>query len=120
MRLPLTRLAHAGVATTMVAGLVLVVVNPAGGDTAAANASSGTATAAGPADHAAWLGLQQDWLAERDATREDIAGVATQAVAQVADVKAKAQQADVASLVSAAKLSPEVVKLTEETVNGTA
>ncbi len=95
VRLPLTRLAHAGVATTMVAGLVLVVVNPAGGDTAAANASSGTATAAGPADHAAWLGLQQDWLAERDATREDIAGVATQAVAQVADVKAKAQQADV-------------------------
>jgi C4-dicarboxylate-binding protein DctP len=38
----------------------------------------------------------------------------------ILDAARKAQQADVASLISAAKLSPEVVKLTEDSVNGTA
>jgi TRAP-type C4-dicarboxylate transport system substrate-binding protein len=38
----------------------------------------------------------------------------------ILDASRKAQQADVASLISAAKLSPEVVKLTDASVNGTA
>jgi C4-dicarboxylate-binding protein DctP len=38
----------------------------------------------------------------------------------ILDASRKAQQADVASLISAAKLSPEVVKLTDAAVNGTA
>ena len=53
-------------------------------------------------------------------TMESKGVIFTDPAQSILDASRKAQQADVASLISAAKLSPEVVKLTEETVNGTA
>ncbi|OJV80780.1 MAG: hypothetical protein BGO37_14565 [Cellulomonas sp. 73-92] len=79
-----------GVASAMVAGLVLVVVNPSLGDAAAANPTSSTAWQAA---FARQVGPSQAVRADRAATRAGIADVATEAVAQVADVRARAVQA---------------------------
>ena len=88
---PLTGLAHVGVATAMVVGLTLVVINPSSHDTADANSASGPAWAA---QFSRAAGPNAAAVKERAQARSDIAGVATQAVSQVADVRAKAQQAN--------------------------
>jgi C4-dicarboxylate-binding protein DctP len=61
--------------------------------------------------------------ASQDRARKTMAdnGVSfTDPSASVLAAARKAMQADVATLASAAKLSPEVVRLSEESVNGTA
>ncbi len=79
----------------MAAGLVMAVVNPGAGAAAAVNHAADLVTTDGLRGHATWIAQQQDRRVERDATRRDLAGVATQAVAQVADVRARATQASV-------------------------
>jgi LAS superfamily LD-carboxypeptidase LdcB len=74
----------------MAVGLLLVVVNPALGDAAAAHSASAVAWQAA---FARQVGPSQAVQDGRAATRAGIADVATEAVAQVADVRTRAVQA---------------------------